>query len=118
MPPLLAHHAINGAIGGFLVGFAVQGYPDRKTAGCIVPYDLDTANVLAAGPLSNGLQALLSESAVAQSELCRLCQRMRPTADMAKRCRLITFARTRSGSIFDMQKPPGLAGRFLHFRNR
>jgi len=37
---------------------------------------------------------------------------------MAKRYQLIRFARQRAGSIFDMQKPPGLAGRFLHFRNR
>jgi len=43
---------------------------------------------------------------------------MRPTADMAKRYQLIRFARQRAGSIFDKQKPPGLAGRFLHFRNR
>ena len=118
MPPLLAHHAIDGAIGGFLVGFAVQRYPDRKTAGSVISDDLDAANGLAAGPLPDGLQALLSESAVAQSERCRFCQMMRPTADMAKRYQLIRFARTRAGSIFDMQKPPGLAGRFLHFQNR
>ena len=85
MAPLLAHHAIDGAIGGFPVGFAVQGYPDRKTAGCIVSDDLDAANGLAAGPLSNGLQTLLSEGSVAQPERRRLCQMMRPTADMAKR---------------------------------
>jgi hypothetical protein len=118
MPPLLAQHAIDGAIGGFFVGFAVQGYPDRKTAGYIVPDDLDAANGLAAGPLPNGLEALLSESAVAQSERCRLCQMKRPTADTAKPCQFIRFARMRAGSIFDMQKPPGLAGRFLHFLNR
>jgi hypothetical protein len=68
--------------------------------------------------LPDGLEALLSESAVAQPERCRLCQMKRPTADTAKRCQFIRFARTRAGSIFDMQKPPGLAGRFLHFRNR
>src|ERR1700675_3968956 len=118
MPSLLAHYAIDGAIGGLPVSLAVQGYPDRKTAGCIVSDDLDAANGLAARPLSNGLQALLSEGSVAQSERCRLCPMMRPTANMAKRYQLIRFARQRAGSIFDKQKPPGLAGRFLHFRNR
>lgn len=78
MPSLLALHAIDGAVGGFLVGLSIQRDPDRKTAGHIVPDDLNAADGLAAGPLSNGLQALLSESSVAQSDRDRFRHTMRP----------------------------------------
>ena len=63
-PALLALDAIDGAIGRFLVGVSVQCHPDRKCARRLVPDDLNGANGLAAGPLSDGLQALLSQSAI------------------------------------------------------
>lgn len=78
MPPLLALDAIDGAIGGFPVGLPIQRDPDRKAACCIVPHDLNAADGLAAGPLSYGVEALLSESAVAQSGRHRLRHTMRP----------------------------------------
>src|ERR1700733_6748114 len=65
MPSLLALNADHRAIRGFFVGGPVQRHPDRKTRGCVVPNDLNAADRLAAGPLSNGLQAIFSESPVA-----------------------------------------------------
>jgi hypothetical protein len=64
MSPLLAPDAIDGTVGDSLVGLAVQCHPDRKSARRLVPDDLNGANGLAPGPLSDGLQALLSQSAV------------------------------------------------------
>jgi hypothetical protein len=61
---LLAPDAIDRTIGGPLVGLAIQGHPDRKPARRLVPDDLNGANGLAPGPMSDGLQALLSQSAV------------------------------------------------------
>jgi hypothetical protein len=71
-PPLLAPDAIDRAIGDPLVGLSVQCHPDRKSARRIVPDDLNGANGLAPGPLSDGLQALLSQSPVTQSDCLRL----------------------------------------------
>jgi hypothetical protein len=65
LPSLLTLDAIDRAIGDFLVGLAVQRHPDRKAAGCFISNDLNAANGLAPRPLSNSLQALLSESPVA-----------------------------------------------------
>jgi hypothetical protein len=64
MPPLLALHATDRTICSFPVGLSVQRHPDGKSARRLVPDDLDGANGLAPGPLSDGLQALLSQSAV------------------------------------------------------
>ena len=72
MSSLLALDAIDRAIGDFLVGLAVQRYPDRKTARFLIPNNLDAAHGLASRPVLNGLQALLSESCVAQSDGFRL----------------------------------------------
>jgi hypothetical protein len=69
--PLLAPDAIDRAIGSLFIGLSVQRHPDRKSARRRVPDDLNGANGLAPGPLSDGLQALLSQSAVAQSDCLR-----------------------------------------------
>jgi hypothetical protein len=66
MSSLLALHAIDRAIGDFLVGLSVQRHPDRKTAArYLISNDVNSAYGLASRPLSNSLQALLSESPVA-----------------------------------------------------
>jgi hypothetical protein len=64
MSSLLALHATDRTIGSSPVGLSVQRHPDGKSARHLVPDDLDGANGLAPGPLSDGLQALLSQSAV------------------------------------------------------
>ena len=69
---LLALDAIDRAIGGFFVGRSVQRHPDRKCAARVVPDDLNGADGFAPGPLSNGLQALLSQRPVAQPDCLRL----------------------------------------------
>jgi hypothetical protein len=71
LPSLLTLDAIDRAIGDFLVGLAIQRHPDRKAAGCFISNDLNAANGLAPRPLSNSLQALPSESPVAQSDRLR-----------------------------------------------
>jgi hypothetical protein len=65
MPSLLTLYATDCAIGDLLVGLAVQRHANRKTAPHFGSNDLNAANGLAPGPLSNSLQALLSESSVA-----------------------------------------------------
>jgi hypothetical protein len=65
MPSLLTLDATDGAIGDFLVGRPVQRHPDRKTARCCVSKNLNAADGLAAGPLSDCVKAFLSESPVA-----------------------------------------------------
>ena len=65
MSSLLALDVDDRAIGDFLVGLPVQRHPDGKAARLIAPNDLNTAHGLAAGPLSNGLHALFSESPIA-----------------------------------------------------
>src|SRR5712675_2262468 len=65
MPSLLALNADDCAIGDFLVGLPVQRHPDGKAARLIASIDLNAAHGLAAGPLSNGLHALLSKSPIA-----------------------------------------------------
>jgi hypothetical protein len=72
MSSLLSLNAIDCAIGDFLVGFPVQRHPDRKAARRVVPNNLNAANRLAPGPMSNSLQALFSESPVAESDCFRL----------------------------------------------
>jgi hypothetical protein len=69
MSPLLALDAIDRAIGELLVGLPVQRHPDRKAARAVVSNNLDAAHRLAPGPLSYGLQTLLSESPVVHSNL-------------------------------------------------
>jgi hypothetical protein len=59
MSSLLALHAIDRAIGDFLVGLSVQRHPDRKTARYLISNDVNSAYGLASRPLSNSLQALL-----------------------------------------------------------
>jgi hypothetical protein len=71
MPSFLALDAVDGAIGGSLVGLPVQRHPDSEPAPTVVSNDLDAADGLASGPMSNGLQALFSESAVAHSNFFR-----------------------------------------------
>ena len=68
MPPLLALDAVDRTIGNFLVGLSVQRHPDGKAARRSLPNDLDAGNGLAPRPLPDGVQALLSERPVAQSE--------------------------------------------------
>ena len=68
MPSLLTLNADDCAIGDFLVGLPVQRPPDRNTPRLVVSNDLNAANGLAPRPLSNGLQALFSESTIAQSD--------------------------------------------------
>jgi hypothetical protein len=68
MPTLLALDAADSAIGGSLVGLPVQRHPDRETARRVVSNDLNAANGFASGPVSDGLQALFSESPVAHSD--------------------------------------------------
>jgi hypothetical protein len=65
MPSLLTLDATDCAIGDLLVGLPVQRDPDRKAARHFGPNDVNAANGLAPGPLSNSLQALLSQSSVA-----------------------------------------------------
>jgi hypothetical protein len=67
MSSLLTLHAIDRAIGDFLVGLPVQRPPDRKPARCVFSNNLNAANRLAPRPLPNGLQAFLSKSPVAHS---------------------------------------------------
>jgi hypothetical protein len=68
MSSLLALNVDDRAICDFLVGLPVQRDSDRKVAPLIASNDLDAAHGLAPGPLSNGLQALFSESSIAQSD--------------------------------------------------
>ena len=68
MSSLLALDANDRAIGDFLVGLPVQRHPDRKTDPCVTSNNLNATNGLAPGPLSNGLQALFSESLVAHRD--------------------------------------------------
>ena|SRR5437899_5056903 len=68
MSSLLALNVDERAICDFLVGLPVQRDPDRKVAPLIASNDLDATHGLAPGPLSNGLQALFSESSIAQSD--------------------------------------------------
>jgi hypothetical protein len=58
---LLALDIVDGAIRSPLVGLSVQRDPQRKAAWRFAPNDLKGANGLASRPLSNGLEALLSE---------------------------------------------------------
>jgi hypothetical protein len=68
MSSLLALDEVDRAIGDFFVGLPVQRHPDRKPARCVISDNLNAANGLAPRPLSNGLQALFSESPVAHSD--------------------------------------------------
>jgi len=68
MSSLLALNVDERAVCDFLVGLPVQRHPDRKVARLIASNDLDATHGLAPGPLSNGLQALFSESSIAQSD--------------------------------------------------
>jgi len=68
MPSLLTLDADHRAIGDSLVCLPVQRDTDRKAGRAIVTSDLNAADRLAAGPLSNGLKALFSESSVAHSD--------------------------------------------------
>src|SRR4029077_2628255 len=68
MSSLLALNVDERAICDFLVGLPVQRHPDRKVARLIASNDLNASHGLAPGPLFNGLQALFSESPIAQSD--------------------------------------------------
>ena len=68
MSSLLAPNVGERAVCDFLVGLPVQRDPDRKVAPLIASNDLDATHGLAPGPLSNGLQALFSESPVAHRD--------------------------------------------------
>jgi hypothetical protein len=68
MSSLLALDEVDRAIGDFFVGLPVHRHPDRKPARCVISNNLNAANGLAPRPLSNGLQALFSESPVAHSD--------------------------------------------------
>jgi hypothetical protein len=67
MPPLLALHAGDCAIGALLVGSPVQRHSDRKATWRIFSNDLDTAYRFASRPLADGFDALLSERRIAHS---------------------------------------------------
>jgi hypothetical protein len=56
MPPLLALHAGDRAIGGFFVGVAVQRHPDGEAARRVLTNDLNTAYRLASWPPANGFK--------------------------------------------------------------
>jgi hypothetical protein len=56
------------SISDFLVCLPVQRDADRKAGRAIVANDLNAADSLAAWPLSNGLQALFTESAVGHTD--------------------------------------------------
>lgn len=56
------------SISDLLVRLPVQRDTDRKARRAVVPNDLNTADGLAARPLSEGLQTLSSESSVVQSD--------------------------------------------------
>jgi hypothetical protein len=71
MPSYLALDAVDGAICCSLVCLPVQCHFDREPAPGVVSNDLDAANGLAPGPLSDSLQALFSESPVAHSNCIR-----------------------------------------------
>jgi hypothetical protein len=58
---LLALDIADGAIRSFLDGLSVQRDPHRKAAWRFAPNDLKGAYGLTSRPLSNGLEALLSE---------------------------------------------------------
>ena len=59
---LLTLDADHRSISDRFVGLSVQGDSDRKAGWAVVPNDLDAADGLAATPLSDGLQAIFSES--------------------------------------------------------
>jgi hypothetical protein len=61
LSPLLALDIVDGAIRSPLVSLSVQRDPHRKGAWRFAPDDLKGAYGLASRPLSNGLEALLSE---------------------------------------------------------
>jgi hypothetical protein len=114
MSPLLALDAIDRAIGDLLVGRSIQRHPDLKAARRIDPDNLNGGNGLAPGPMSNGLQALLSQSAVAKSDCLRL---RHVTAVNVSRLEFIS-RQTRSAvhSIFDKAKAAqGLPGGLYRF---
>jgi hypothetical protein len=71
MPSFLALDAVDGAICCSLVCLPVQCHFDREPAPGVVSNDLDAANGLAPGPLSDLLEALFSESPVAHSNCIR-----------------------------------------------
>jgi hypothetical protein len=73
MPALLTLDAGHRTISDSLVCLSVQGDTDRKAGRAIVPNDLNAADCLAAGPLSDGLQALFSESSVAHPDCSKSC---------------------------------------------
>jgi len=58
---LFALDIVDGAIRSFLDRLSVQRDPQRKGAWRFAPYDLQGAYGLASRPLTNGLEALLSE---------------------------------------------------------
>jgi hypothetical protein len=68
MSPLLAPDVIDGAVGDFSLSIAVQRDADRKAGRRAVPNNLNAADGLAARPLSDGIEALSSESSVVQSD--------------------------------------------------
>jgi hypothetical protein len=68
MSSFLTLNADHRTISDSLVGLSVQGDTDRKAGRAIVPNDLNAADCLAAGPLSNGFQAIFPESPVAHSD--------------------------------------------------
>jgi len=72
MSSLLTLNAIDRAIGGFLVGSPVQCHPNRK-ASAIISNNLDSGDGLTPWPLSNGIDALFSQSPVAHSDCFRFC---------------------------------------------
>ena len=68
LPSFLALNADHRSIGGFHVGFSIQGYPHGKASRPIVSNDLNAGDGLTTGPLSDSLKALFPQSRVVEAD--------------------------------------------------
>jgi hypothetical protein len=68
LPSFLALNADHRSIGGFHVGFSIQGYPHGKASVPIVSNDLNASDGLTTGPLSYSLKALFPQSRVVEAD--------------------------------------------------
>jgi hypothetical protein len=64
----LALNADHRSIGGFHVGFSIQGYSHGKASTPIVSNDLNAGDGLTTGPLSDSLKALFPQSRVVEAD--------------------------------------------------
>jgi hypothetical protein len=70
LPSLLTLNAGHRTISCFSFGLSIQRYRDAKPPMLVASNDLNAANCLAAGPLSDRVQAFFSKSRVVQSDRC------------------------------------------------